>query len=63
MTDNAINRPLTAKELAPLLGYATHRTVYDLIGRGHIRAVRIGRTVRIPYEEVCRLTGTDPFDW
>ena len=35
----------------------SERTVYDLIARGALRAVHIGRCVRIPRSELDRLCG------
>lgn len=35
-------------------------TVSRAIARGEIAAVRIGRTIRIPWSEWQRLTGEDP---
>jgi excisionase family DNA binding protein len=44
----------TPDELAALLK-VTRQAIYNWIQQGHIEAVRIGRTVRIPGEEVERL--------
>lgn len=59
MTDTPTERApsgrhgLTVKEFAALWGVCT-RTVDRAIGRGDIRAVHIGRSVRIPVTEVER---------
>jgi excisionase family DNA binding protein len=42
------------KEIALLLG-VTYNTVYNLIQAGKIKAVKIGRNLRISQEEVDRL--------
>lgn len=44
----------TPDELAALLK-VTRQAIYNWIQQGRIEAVRIGRTVRIPGEEVERL--------
>ena len=44
----------TPDELAALLK-VTRQAIYNWIQQGQIEAVRIGRTVRIPGEEVERL--------
>jgi putative molybdopterin biosynthesis protein len=44
----------TPEELASMLK-VTRQAIYNWIQRGRIEAVRIGRTVRIPGEEVERL--------
>ncbi len=44
----------TPEELATMLK-VTRQAVYKWIQQGHMEAVRIGRTVRIPSEEVERL--------
>ena len=44
----------TPDELASLLK-VTRQAIYNWIQQGRIEAVRIGRTVRIPAEEVERL--------
>lgn len=46
-------------ELADKLDVA-FSTVSRAIARGEIAAVRIGRTIRIPWSEWTRLTGEDP---
>ncbi len=44
----------TPEELATMLK-VTRQAVYNWIQQGHMEAVRIGRTVRIPSEEVERV--------
>ena len=44
----------TPEELAGILK-VTRQAIYNWIRQGHIEAVRIGRTVRIPGEEVERV--------
>ena len=44
----------TPEELATMLK-VTRQAVYKWIQQGHLEAVRIGRTVRIPSDEVERL--------
>lgn len=44
----------TPEELAALLK-VTRQAIYNWIQQGRMEAVRIGRTVRIPAEEVERL--------
>jgi putative molybdopterin biosynthesis protein len=44
----------TPEELATMLK-VTRQAVYNWIQQGHLEAVRIGRTVRIPSDEVERL--------
>ena len=44
----------TPEELATMLK-VTRQAVYNWIAQGRMEAVRIGRTVRIPGEEVERL--------
>ena len=44
----------TPEELAVMLK-VTRQAIYNWIRQGHIEAVRIGRTVRIPGEEVERV--------
>ena len=44
----------TPEELAALLK-VTRQAIYNWIQQGRIEAVRIGRTVRVPGEEVERL--------
>ena len=44
----------TPDELATMLK-VTRQAVYNWIQQGHIAAVRIGRTVRVPAEEVERV--------
>ncbi len=44
----------TPEELASMLK-VTRQAVYNWIRQGHMEAVRIGRTVRIPAQEVERL--------
>lgn len=44
----------TPEELAAMLK-VTRQAIYNWIQQGHMESVRIGRTVRIPSEEVERL--------
>jgi len=44
----------TLKEVAEIL-HVTYNTVFNLIQTGKIKAVKIGRTLRIAQEEVDRL--------
>ena len=46
-------------ELAEALG-VTRQTVHNLIRRGELRAVKIGRTTRIPASEALRIAGELP---
>ena len=46
----------TQQELAELLKVST-RTIQNWIKDGQIKAIRIGRTVRIPASEIDRLVG------
>lgn len=55
---------LTADEFAEVLGFkpgqserAGRMRVYRLINAGRVRAVRLGRSVRIPVSEIERLAG------
>lgn len=50
-------RCYTVYELAAALQVLPD-TVYDAIGRREIDVVRIGRAIRIPEREFCRMTGT-----
>jgi len=43
------------KEVAELL-HVTYNTVYNLIKTNKIKAVKIGRTLRVSQEEIDRLT-------
>jgi excisionase family DNA binding protein len=45
---------LTPKEVGHRFG-VTSRTVHNWIESGHLRAIRIGGTVRIPPDEVARV--------
>ena len=47
---------LRVTEAAALLGLS-RSTLYQLIGSGRVRVVRLGRTVRIPRQELERLAG------
>jgi excisionase family DNA binding protein len=51
-------RPLlSVAEVAAYLNVST-KTVRRLIGRGELRSVRIGRSIRIPEEEIeCLIAG------
>lgn len=48
------------KEVAEILG-VTYNTVFNLIQNGQIKAVKVGRVLRISQEEVEKITkvGTD----
>lgn len=48
----------TMREVAEAIS-ASERTVYSLIQRGELRAVRLGRLVRIPHEAIAELLGGD----
>jgi excisionase family DNA binding protein len=50
-------RALTAAELAAALQVSV-RTVRRMIARGEVRAIRFGRSVRVPVDEAKRLLGT-----
>jgi excisionase family DNA binding protein len=45
----------TLKEVAEIL-HVTYNTVFNLVQSGKIKAVKIGRTLRISQEEADRLT-------
>jgi excisionase family DNA binding protein len=47
---------LSVREVASTLGVC-QQTVRALIGRGELRAIRVGRSVRIPAAAVARLVG------
>lgn len=52
----------TMREVGLLFGLS-ERTIYSLIRRGELRAVRIGRAVRIPSTELTRfLEGASPLE-
>ena len=46
----------TFQETAFALGVC-ERTARNLVARGELRAVRIGRSVRVPLEEIRRIAG------
>lgn len=48
--------PFTVQQAAPLLNVSTD-TIYDAVHDGTIRAMRLGRTIRIPRAEISRLLG------
>lgn len=49
-------KPATAAELLD----CTRQHVYELVARGQLRKVNIGRLARIPIEDVYRLAGLEP---
>ncbi len=49
---------VTTNEAAALLRVC-RATVYNLIARGELRVVHIGRSVRVPISEITRLTTVD----
>lgn len=51
--------PLTVRELAPILA-VSEDVIYDSIKRGEIKALRLGRAIRIPRGEIARLLGIAP---
>jgi excisionase family DNA binding protein len=46
----------TVKETAALLG-VNHKTIREQITTGAIKAIRLGRSIRIPRSEVLKLLG------
>jgi excisionase family DNA binding protein len=48
---------LTAADLAAALQVSV-RTVRRMMARGEVRAIRFGRSVRVPVDEAKRLLGT-----
>lgn len=50
--------PFTVQEAAPILNFSVD-AIYDGIRRGEIRALRLGRAVRIPRRELARLLGLE----
>ena len=65
MSDDSIDAPVhppverlayTPAEVAAAIG-VTRQTIHNLIGRGELRAVKVGRCTRIPASEARRLAG------
>ncbi len=52
----AVLKPREASELLRV----GRNQLYEAIARGEIRAVRLGRTIRIPRGEIARLLGIEP---
>lgn len=50
---------LSAEETADVLRVSKWQ-VYESIKRGELRAVRLGRCLRVPREEIARLLGGPP---
>lgn len=50
---------LSAEETADVLRVSKWQ-IYEAVKRGEIRAVRLGRCLRIPREEIARLLGGPP---
>ncbi|GAA6527950.1 helix-turn-helix domain-containing protein [Intrasporangium sp. DVR] len=47
-TTTAVESVLTVRDVARHLGCRDEETVYRLIHRGDLRAIRVGRLVRVP---------------
>jgi len=54
------NRVLLKPARAAQLLDCSRTTIYDLISRGAIRAVRVGGLLRIPHSEIERLANENP---
>ena len=46
---------LSRKQTRQMLGGIAETTYYELVRKGHLHPVKLGRAVRIRYEEVERL--------
>ena len=54
-----MTRLLTIEEFRAISGYRTKAAVYKAVERGHIPAIRIGKSIRIPEDQLIQFLRLD----
>lgn len=59
-SDDAAPRVVVKPDRAAHMLDCTRSHVYELVARGQLRKVKVGRSARIPVEDIYRLVNLDP---